>query len=266
MSNLVQWLRANKISLNVDKTELIIFKSKQTLLTKKCNRDLPKHLNFRISGQRINPTNKIKYLGILIDENISFKHHLQEVAIKLSRANGMLAKIRHFVTLESLLNIYHAIFGSHLRYACQVWGQSKSVQVNRIASLQRKALRIVHFQPYQCDCEILFYMSNILPIYQLVQFLNCLFVWEHQHSILPRIFDDYFTKRTGYNHTLRSTTNNNLFVPLKQTFTYGINSIAYQCILCWNILPSKLKTDPNIIRSKTTFSKAIFNYFHEQFK
>ena len=59
LSLVVQWLRSNKISLNADKTEIIIFRSKRKQITK--------YLNFQISGQKINISNKVKYLGIQTD-------------------------------------------------------------------------------------------------------------------------------------------------------------------------------------------------------
>ena len=115
---MVNWLRANKISLNTKKTELVLFKNKYAHVNKQ--------LNFRISGQKIIPVASIKYLGIKLDENLTFQPHHNELALKLSRSNGMLAKVRHFVNLETLTNIYHAIFASHIRYSCQTWGQIKS--------------------------------------------------------------------------------------------------------------------------------------------
>ena len=57
---IVEWVRANKLSLNVNKTEIIIFKSK--------NKTITKHLNFRISGQKIKPSNQVKYLGVVLQE------------------------------------------------------------------------------------------------------------------------------------------------------------------------------------------------------
>ena len=72
LSNLVQWLRANKISLNTKKTELILSKSKKT--------NISKYLNFRIGGQRISPSKTIKYLGIKIDEHLSFLPHINHTS------------------------------------------------------------------------------------------------------------------------------------------------------------------------------------------
>ena len=61
--HIVEWLRANKISLNSDKTELILFRSK--------NKKITKNMNFRISGQKINIICKTKYLGLILDESLT---------------------------------------------------------------------------------------------------------------------------------------------------------------------------------------------------
>ena len=200
LANVVDWLRANKISLNTKKTELVLFKSKQRKITKK--------LNFRISGQKIFPVKSIKYLGVRIDENLSFQLHLDNLALKLSRANGMLAKIRYYINIETRLNVYHAIFGSHLRYGCPIWGQSRGITFSKIVSLQNKAMRIIYFQNNRFNSTILYFLSNILHIKDLIQQLNCAFVWDQQHSKLPLIFKEYFTTRVGFGHHTRSVTNN----------------------------------------------------------
>ena len=107
-----------------------------------------------------------------------------------------------------------------MRYACQIWGQSKSTLLSKISSLQNKAMRLILFQTRNSPCNILYFTCKILRFYHLVQYLNCLFAWEQQHSLLPTIFDNYFENRSRCGHNLRSVTNYNLTVPLKQTITY----------------------------------------------
>ena len=123
LKNIIHWLRANKISLNADKTELILFRSENKVFTK--------HLNFRISGQKIHQLTQTKYLGIILDENLKFKRHMQLLKTILNRANGLLAKIRHFVSKNLLRTIYFVIFDSHLRYGCQIWGQKKFTRIQK---------------------------------------------------------------------------------------------------------------------------------------
>ena len=86
LRNLTNWLNANKISLNVSKTELILFKPKM--------RKLDFDLKLRLNGQKIYPTKSVKYLGIKIDENFTWIDHINDIAIKHNRANAMLSKVR----------------------------------------------------------------------------------------------------------------------------------------------------------------------------
>ena len=97
LKNLSNWLNANKISLNVSKTELIMFKPRM----KKVDFDLKLKLN----GKRLYPTKSVKYLGIKIDESLTWNEHINDIAIKLNRANAMLYKVREFVNTMLFLTV-----------------------------------------------------------------------------------------------------------------------------------------------------------------
>ena len=81
-----------------------------------------KNLNFRLSGQKIKPKRCTKYLGVIIDEHLSFNEYMNTLKQKLNRANGILAKLRYYVTADVLKTIYYAFFDSHMKYACHIWG------------------------------------------------------------------------------------------------------------------------------------------------
>ena len=97
-------------------------------------------MNFCLSGQKITPTTHTRYLGILMDQHLSWDQHLKMLKQKLSRANGLLAKVRYYLSPKLLRTLYFSIFESHLRYGCQIWGQHSNHNLNDIANLQRKAI------------------------------------------------------------------------------------------------------------------------------
>ena len=70
--------------------------------------------------------NMLKYLGVLIDSLTNFSFHINSISTKLSRSIGMITKIRHYVTKDTLRSIYFGIFSSILTYGSQIWGQIKS--------------------------------------------------------------------------------------------------------------------------------------------
>ena len=139
MKNLTDWLNANKISLNVQKTELATFKHQRKKLD----------CAVKINRKRLYPTGSVKYLGVGIDKNLNWKHHVSDIAIKLNRANALLFKITNFVNVNTLKTIYYAIFDSHINYAHVIWAQNSNA-VNRMSILQKKALRTISFQPRDC--------------------------------------------------------------------------------------------------------------------
>ena len=110
LKHLHNWLNTNKISLNVKKTEMIIFKSKQ----KKLEGDL----KIKLCGKRLYPTESVKYVGVRIGANLTWQHHVNDLSIKLNRANALLFKMRKYVSL--------AILDSYLSYCCIVWAQNFS--------------------------------------------------------------------------------------------------------------------------------------------
>ena len=86
-----EWLRANKISLNANKTEIIIFKRK--------NKKIEKKLNFRVSGQKINTTTTVKYLGVHLNDSLTWNTHLENLLPKLNRA--MVYCPKYAITLQN---------------------------------------------------------------------------------------------------------------------------------------------------------------------
>ena len=108
--------QCNKFSLNFKKTELAIFKSEQ--------KQFDGEIKLKLSRKRLFPIDSVKYLGVKIDGNLSWKSHIDYLSVKLSRANAFLFKIRSFVNSSIFRTIYFAILESHLNYCSLVWSQN----------------------------------------------------------------------------------------------------------------------------------------------
>ena len=100
-----------------------------------------------MSGQKVRSKTCPKYLGVLLDENLIFKDHINFLKEKLDRANDLLAKLRHNLPSDILKTVYYSLFDTHLCYACYVWGQSNSYitesskQTQNLKKETRKTLR-----------------------------------------------------------------------------------------------------------------------------
>ena len=94
LKQLVNWLNASKISLNIKKTEMVIFKSKQ----KKFEADL----KVRLCGERLYPKEGVKHLGVKIYANINWQCQVDYLSVKLNRVNALLFKIKKYVSPKIL--------------------------------------------------------------------------------------------------------------------------------------------------------------------
>jgi hypothetical protein len=111
----IKWLRLNKLSLNASKTELIFFHSNRH----KLDYD---NIYIKFNGLRLIPVDFIKYLGMFIDKYLNWNKHIQELSTKLSRANGILSKLRYNASLDTCLQVYYALFFSRLTLWLQFMG------------------------------------------------------------------------------------------------------------------------------------------------
>ena len=130
--------QCKQISLNVKRTELVIFKSKRKQFDGK--------IRLKLTRKRLFPTESVKYLGVKIDGSLSWKSHIDYLSVKLSRHNVLLFKIRNFVNSSILLRtMYFAVFESLLNYCSLVWSQNCNA-INWLVILQKDALRIINFR------------------------------------------------------------------------------------------------------------------------
>ena len=94
-----KWHEANRLALNIDKTNSVIFQSQQRKITNQ--------IVLRISRKKINQETCVKFLGVLLDSNLSWKSDLTELSKKLARTTGLFYKIRHYTPMDTLILLYY---------------------------------------------------------------------------------------------------------------------------------------------------------------
>ena len=116
LNNLSCWLKANKLSLNVAKTELMIIGSRQSL-SAQCD-----DVEIRIDDQIIkNWVDHTKSLGLTIDSQLSWGKHVEQICKKVSSAVGALRRVRPFISKETAIQIYNGLIMPHFDYCSSVW-------------------------------------------------------------------------------------------------------------------------------------------------
>ena len=221
------WLSANKISLNTGKTELLLFH--------RAGKVLDYDLKIKLNGKRLIPSKYVKYLGILIDCHLNWNYQVSTLSAKLSRANGMLSKIRHFLPENTLKSVYYATFSSLMNYGSIIWGQIQNCNTKRISTLQNKAIRIINFASHRHSANPLFVNSKILKFEDSVKIKNFLYVHDSLKGTLPTVHNNLFQPSKD-KHKYPTTCSNNHHIASDnvKTHMYGTYSIKYQSTTCWN--------------------------------
>ena len=115
----------------------------------------------------------MKYLGILIVKNLNWKVHIDLIALKISKAIGMIAKLRHFVPLSVLVKLYHSLISPYLIYGISSWGQASQSNLEKLLLLQKRALRLMNFSTKSEYAIPYFINLNTLPVHSV--FMSNLF-------------------------------------------------------------------------------------------
>ena len=241
------WLKLNRLSLNETKTELIFFRSKR--------RTLDRNIYIYLNGKRLLPVDHLKYLGIHLDKNLSWDFHIAELSKKLSRANGILSKLRHNAPRAVCINVYYALFYSHLIYGVNVWGLTTEDNLNKIEVLQNKCLRILTFSDFDAHANPLYHSLKILKLRDIITLSHVKLAYEFTLNCLPLDLQNLFTFSRDIvtsSMTLNSIRGNNLIIPHVNNVYSGINSLKFKVPSTWNNFMSAamsqriiLSTSPN---------------------
>ena len=163
----------------------------------------------------------------------------------------MLAKLRHYVTPDTLRVAYHAIFSSLLTYGAEIWGQNSNKFVKRIIKLQDKAIRIINFAHYNSSRGILYKQSKVLKFKDYVNLKNFLFVHDCLKGNAPTALTNKFELRSNVHlYSTRVSLQHQVSLPKARTQISGIKSISYQSSHIWNQLISRHTEKDLLFRSK----------------
>ena len=256
LRNLCNWLKANKISLNASKTEMVLFRHP--------NKEINYNLKIKIDGKKLQPSNYVKYLGIYLDPFLKWNYHVGIIAPKLSRACGMLMKIRHYVSESTLISIYYAIFSSILTYGSQIFGQIQNRHITRLQKLQDRSVRIINFAKYNDHRNPLYLKSKILKFNDSIKLSNFLFVHDCIGKNIPSSLQNSFKLVSNvHNYNTRKAIQHNMALPKIKTKVFGIMSIKYQSALIWNLLNTEYSSIKFYDKSRSFCKGFIIDYFKQ---
>ena len=185
MIKIINWLRTNKLSLNLKKTHFIIFRKKRGKIT--LQNDLI------IDDVVINRTNHTRFLGVMVDQHLTFESHVKYIKGKISRGIGILYKAKRILKESSLLTLYYAFIYPYFTYCITVWGNTYPSIIDPLIRCQKRAVRIVKGVGKYDHTSPIFYNLKILNLRRLYVYFVEIFLYKYKRQELPESFKDFFT-------------------------------------------------------------------------
>ena len=171
LENITLWLKRNKLSLNVQKTKLMVFHRKQKQIKK---------LNIVINGITIERVESFNFLGLIIDEGLSWKKHTDVVRNKISKVVGIFPRY-------ILQTLYNSLIASYINYGLLLWG----AESYRIELLQKKAIRLITNSSYTAHTTPLFIELGLLKVQDMFKLKLLKFYYKLSSNLLPQYFESY---------------------------------------------------------------------------
>ena len=166
-------MKCNRLALSISNlTNFILFHS---------NKLQPNQsLRIKIDDAPTKQLDSTKYLGITFDSNLTWKSHINELCLKLSKTVGILSKVRHFVHKHILVMLYYSLIYPFLTYGVHVWGLTFPSFLMQLFIIQKKAIRISFSEP-KSHSEPLFKSLNLLKLNDIIELQILSFVYLSGH-------------------------------------------------------------------------------------
>ena len=238
------YFEVNRLSLNIKKTFAMLFTNRF--------KDVDHSLSVSFDGGKIKFKDSEKFLGVIIDDRLSFANHITYLCSKISKFVGIFYRIASVVPEDILINLYHTFVYPYLIYGSLVWGGVYEVHLNRIFLLQKKLVRIITESDYLAHSDPLFYRTGILKISDVYIYLTAI------HMFKKNIKGELNTVSNLHNYPTRSNTN----VPSEfQRLSVAQKSLAYAAPTIWNRIPVHIKSIPKLTQFKVKLKKFLIDKY-----
>ena len=247
--NLHCWLKANKLSLNVAKTEFMVIGPRQKLLTESHN-----EINIILEDQVISTVDHAKSLGLIIDNRLSWSNHVNDLGKKVTSAIGALRRIRPLISQSTAVLIYNSLIQPHFDYCSLVWDGFSDQLNDKLQKLQNRAARVILKANYGTSWSLLL---DILKWDKLVirrKMHKALMMFKSMNEQAPAYLQNLFHKRST-DYDLRNSFHK-LTLHRPRT-NYLKRSFSYSGALLWNSLPENVRA----IKSVKKFKEQINHLF-----
>ena len=205
------------------KTNVLLFRTTKHFHTQK--------FQITINNTVVDEKTSAKYLGVYLDNRLLFDEHCSHVLTRLQKSNAILAKTRHYVPKPVLRNIYFAHIQPHIDYGLSVWGNALKTHIKPVLNAQRKAVRLLAFQPKKSTgLNTHFTENKILSLRSCFQYKSGQLLWKAWHDLLPHNINNLYTKLGNHKY----------FQPSRR-INLTQNCTSFAGVKIWNQIPMTIR-------------------------
>ena len=250
LKKIMTWLYANKLSLNVSKTHFLIFRSSGM-------RKPVFDESLQINGECVKEEFKTKFLGVIVDNKLSWSYHIQYIKKKIAKGIGVICRAKRLLSVKTLCTLYYSFVYPYFNYAAEVWGGACANHLLAIIKLQKKVIRIITNSRRNEHSLPLFQKLNILRFEEINYYKIALMMFKVYHKNTPVVFSNLFVRNTDiHDHKTRQA--GHFHVPYART-NYMLNAISVKGVKVWNELFVKVNHDCSYLSFKIALKKYIIN-------
>ena len=221
-----EWFIRNRLTLNSSKTVTMLFSNRR--------HDVNPNYKIDISGNPIDFSYEVKYLGVILDENLSFKNHVNYVSGKIAKNIGVIYRMSFYVPASVLINMYYALIYPLLCYCNIVWGGAADTHLHKLVTLQKREVRAITNSDYLAHTEPLFSQTGILKLRDIHHYLCCVLAYK-KSNILPFATHRYDTRISA-----------NYVIPEFHRLTISQRSLSYTLPFKFNQIPINIRTSETL--------------------
>ena len=233
MNQVGKWMNANKLTINYSKSNFMLFASKKK----------KRKFKLEINNNHITESESVKYLGVIIDNKLIWKTHIEHICSKIVKGSWALTRLKKYVSKQTLIKIYYSMIYSHLRYCITTWGSAYKTTLMPLIKLQKQIVRIIGGCDYRDYTELIFQDMKLLTLSD-IYFLETAKSMDCIHNKENNITSNSFkTAASIHQHYTRYKEKGNYYIQ-PTSLSFGRKAINVNDPVIWAKIPPSLKNIP----------------------
>ena len=223
--------------------------------------DISKRKHIKIHLKNITQESYVKYLGVYLDEYFNWEHQIKHINNKVNKNIGIINKLRYYVDLKMLKQLYYTLIYPYLNYGIMSWDNTYTSKLTKIRTKQNKCIRSIFFAYWRDSASPYYKLLGILKLDNIfkMRIATMCYIIAHEKKALPSIFLNFISlAKSTHSYYTRFASNLNFSRRSLRT-NYGIHTFKYIASKLWEQIPHNIKNVSSIHRFKKQYKLFLLN-------